>query len=427
MTMMRKASFWIGIFFTLVLAVSGALASDMPAQVRPYLEPIPLLLLGILGWTIITLIDVWSINLDYQESIKALARRADEISVKAEDSARASQDSFKLLNSVTLRLKDYSGLTPIKVGVSNFDDFFIYLPFYVALKFRLFEQEDLSVTPKSLGNDDKAFEALLNAEFQFAITDPGMVTRDLLQGRIIAPLVTKAALWGLSKDAITDISSVTSIVTYPSPSTAYSLVKHWLQHIGNTGCSIAEKSIDSFVTDSDSIVANNQIVCVTEPERSWFCKKYPKLANNQIDFHEALYKEEQFNFTAVLTTQREIEYNNEVVKRFLKALRLAYNLIYSAQPNTTTYNDIVDAAKDYSISSYPSKLQADLDINMSREIFESLRSNVYFSKTVVYNAQQKRGLIHALNLRKMSFPTLDVNEVIDAVLVDAHDRFGLTV
>lgn len=425
--MLRKISFAIGVVFTFVLALLGTFPTHMPEWMRPYLEPVPLFLLGILGWIVLTLIDVWAINTEYQESIKGLSRTANEMSAKVADATKAAQDSFKLLNSVTLRLKDYSGLTPIRVGVSNFDDFFIYLPFYVALKFRLFEQEDLSVVPKSLGNDDKAFEALLGAEFQFAITDPGMVTRDLLQGRIIAPLVTRVALWGLSKTPITDFKTVTSIVTYPQPSTACSLVKHWLQNYGNTGCTVVEKSIDNFVTESDAIVANHEIICVTEPERSWFCKKYPELAKNQIDFHRDLYKEEQFNFTAVLTTQREIDYNHEVVKRFLKALRLSYNLIYSAQPNTPTYNNIVEAAKDYSISSYPSKLQSDLDVNMASKIFEDLRSNVYFSKTVVYNSEQKRGLIHALNLRKINLPTLDVNEVIDNVLVDAHDRFGLTI
>jgi hypothetical protein len=65
---------------------------------------------------------------------------------------------------------------------------------------------------------------------------------------------------------------------------------------------------------------------------------------------------------------------------------------------------------------------------MSREIFESLRSNIYFSQTVVYNSEQKRGLIHALNLRKDTFPAgFGVNDVIEKVLVDAHEMFGLTV
>src|SRR5438105_3090346 len=105
MTMMRKISFWVGIFFSIVLVVLGGFANRMPEGLKPYLEPIPLILLGILGWTIITLIDVWSINLDYQETIKSLGLRVNDMSAQVERSRDASQDSFKLLIPLLSGLK----------------------------------------------------------------------------------------------------------------------------------------------------------------------------------------------------------------------------------------------------------------------------------------------------------------------------------
>src|SRR6267143_5681188 len=329
-------AFWLGFLLTIiyvaVIAIDIAWPELYPPQFKKWCEPIPGLLVAILAWNIVTIVDSLLTN-------DKVDQKLESVETKNKETFDAANKSLSLLHDITLRLKDYSGLTLIAVGVSNMNNFFIYLPFYVANKFKFFEQEDLKVTLKSFKNDDKAFEALLNAEYQFAITDPGMIINNIGSGRIIAPLVTKVAVWGLSKKSIVIPSNLSAVVTYPKPSTAFEVVKHWLESKGLSEGIIKQLSADEIVNQSDEIVRHYDLICVTEPERSWFEKKYTELSFS-IDFHKELYKEEQFNFTAILTTQRELEYNQEVVKRFLKALRLSYNLIYAALPNTPTYNQI---------------------------------------------------------------------------------------
>src|SRR2546426_592236 len=115
------------------------------------------------------------------------------------------------------------------------------------------------------GNDNTAFEALKNGEAQFAITDPGMVARDTAVGRIIAPLVTKVALWGLTKNPQGAIPS--NAITYPKPSTAYQIVERFLQTRKITA-SITEMLPDQLVADADNVVKTYDLICVTEPERT---------------------------------------------------------------------------------------------------------------------------------------------------------------
>jgi ABC-type nitrate/sulfonate/bicarbonate transport system substrate-binding protein len=425
----RKWIYTIGIILSLPLPATVWFCRDsLPQKFQPYIDEGHVLLFVLFIWIMTTTLEAWITAAEDSETLREIKESQKLTGKTADDAAVNSKNSLRLLNTITLKLKDYSGLTPIKVSVANFNDFFIYIPFYVAIKFDLFQQEDLHVSVRPQGGDDKAFEALLQTEYHFAITDPSMILNNLAEGRIIAPLVTKAALWGVSSEPILDRKQISSVATYAEPSTAFRLAQHWLSHNGNTSAKIVSCDTDAFVSDVDSLLDKHNLICVTEPERSWLYKKRPDLQAHEIDFHSDLYKEGQFNFSAVLSTAKEIKFNREVVKRFLKALRLAYNLVYSARKGTTTYEKIINAAQDYCINTYPFALSSEIDFTTCEAILERLRERNYFSRTIVYNSEQKRGLIQSFKLRETELPNgTNAQKFADDYVVDAEHEFQLTV
>lgn len=367
-------------------------------------------------------------------NVIAETRETKATSIEAKDCADASR---KILNNIILNIAELNDLKPIDVGVSNFNNFFIYAPLYVASGFNFFAQEDLLIKPHHLGNDDKALEFLLDGGCHLAITDPGIIFHNGKYNdkglKILAPLVNKVALWGIFTKDI-GINEIKQITTYASPSTSYLLIEKWRTN-NNIECTLKPKTVDDFILDSENIVSNSDLICVTEPERTWYLKKYPQLkgfAKNEIDFNnvDLFPNRQQFNFTAVITTQREIDYNSEVLRRFLKALRVAYNIIYSAtpsppgQPKSSTYEGVINAISEKSIATYKNPLTDIWAEEDTEHILELLKTNSYFSKTIVYNKDERKGLENAIKLRVDDYHDYMLNNIL--INVKTHRKFKLS-
>jgi hypothetical protein len=337
-------------------------------------------------------------------------------------------------NIESLALKEFDKLLPITIYISNFNDFLIYFPLYVAKEFKFFEQEDLVPDIKSQGNDDKAFLAMKDNGFQFAITDPAMtfLFRDkIADGRIIAPLINKAALWGVSKkDLYMLTKNHIKILSYPEPSTGFMLVNKWLADNEITNYSIND-GINTSTTSNyeffEEILKKEvadcfDLICLTEPEISYF----KRLGFNEvIDFHNDLYNDYYFNFTAILTRQKYIDNNPEVIKRFLKAMRLAYNFIYSVKRdvNNKYWYEILRSVENNILKSYPSIL--DISRDALHAILDNLLEKEYFSKTIVYYPEQRDGLYKSYKLHKPNDEDMTAN--ITDFTVDANTHFHLTI
>ncbi|MGO9005702.1 MAG: ABC transporter substrate-binding protein [Beijerinckiaceae bacterium] len=111
---------------------------------------------------------------------------------------------------------------------------FIYLPLYVATDLGYFRDEGIDIQIVYSGNDDQVFAAVVGGGAIAGLADPAFaaVSRERGgTGRSIAILVNRVANWGIGKDSSManfkfpqDLNG-RKISSFPSPSTAYSILK----------------------------------------------------------------------------------------------------------------------------------------------------------------------------------------------------------
>jgi NitT/TauT family transport system substrate-binding protein len=111
---------------------------------------------------------------------------------------------------------------------------FIYLPLYVANDLGYFRDEGIDIQIVYSGNDDQVFAAVVGGSAIAGFADPAFagISRERGEnGRAIAVLVNRVSNWGIGKDSSMagfkfpqDLNGK-RISSFPSPSTAYSILK----------------------------------------------------------------------------------------------------------------------------------------------------------------------------------------------------------
>ena len=125
-----------------------------------------------------------------------------------------------------------------EVTICQFSKVFLYLPLYIAVEKRFFENEGVKVRLINGGGDEKTFATVASGQAQFGVADPtfAAIAREKGQpGTVVASIVSGAPFWGVTKKAsvpnITEPSQLRGlrIATYTSPSTNYTLMQKTLR------------------------------------------------------------------------------------------------------------------------------------------------------------------------------------------------------
>ncbi len=224
-----------------------------------------------------------------------------------------------------------SKLETVTVAQWGHTYYLIYLPLYVAQDKGFFEKNGLKVKLKFSGNDDQVFAAVVSGSATFGIGDPVFTAiakeRRDIEGRVIATLVNKVALWGVTnRKDLTEIKSYSqlnglTVGTFPAPSTTYTIVKDIIQQ-HRLKTKIREAPIGSQLSLLEAGAAD--VVMLLEPAASIaeLNKGYrvvmslPKLWG-------------EFAFTGVTTTEKWLRERPETVQKFVNAIEEALNYIYA--------------------------------------------------------------------------------------------------
>ncbi len=120
---------------------------------------------------------------------------------------------------------------PQKITVAQFGHLLIYYPIYLAKQKGFYEKNGLSVGFVSTGGDDKTFAAVSSGSALFGVADPTFVAiarEKGLKAKVVGTLIDGAPMWIVSKEKIdmnsNDALKNKNIMTYPSPSTSYTLL-----------------------------------------------------------------------------------------------------------------------------------------------------------------------------------------------------------
>jgi len=114
-----------------------------------------------------------------------------------------------------------------------------YLPLYVAGRRRFFEDEGLSVNLIEGPGDDLAWQKVMAEVADFGVGDPVVMLRENARavaapkGRAIASILSKAALWGVSRKAMPPLSKASqlsgkTVACFKEPSTSFMIIKHMM-------------------------------------------------------------------------------------------------------------------------------------------------------------------------------------------------------
>lgn len=117
------------------------------------------------------------------------------------------------------------------VTVCQFNRVMAYLPLYIAQRHGFFAKEGLRVTIIDGNGDEPTWRAVASGDAEFGISDPvGMIRDDLTAGVVIATVLGKLPMWGVSRKSMTPIRSMdrfknkrTSV--FNEPTTQYALLK----------------------------------------------------------------------------------------------------------------------------------------------------------------------------------------------------------
>jgi ABC-type nitrate/sulfonate/bicarbonate transport system substrate-binding protein len=164
------------------------------------------------------------------------------------------------------------------------------------------------------------------------------------------------------------------------------------------------------------------IVVMTEPELSWFRSSGPGV---DIDIHQELYGNDPYALTSILSTRGFVKTNPEIARRFLKALRLAFQLANRAgaveAASSATVKRAIAAVYRLSSSSYPTEYM------VKEEAVGSMMAHLSkiraFPDSILLDAEQRISLTRAYNLH---FPhTVQAGALIDERIIDVTSDLDL--
>jgi len=215
-----------------------------------------------------------------------------------------------------------------KITVAQFGHLLIYYPIYLAEQKGFYAKNNLKVNFVSTGGDDKTFAAVSSKSAFFGIADPAFVAiarEKGLKAKIVGTLIDGAPMWIVSKEKI-DMNSADAlknkrIMTYPSPSTSYTLLGEIIETLKpkTDGATIVQGAFGTEI----AMVENNQADAIYTIE---------PVASTAVDqgYHVIFSARKTFGpmaFTGISVLDENITNNPETIKSFLLSVQQALDFL----------------------------------------------------------------------------------------------------
>ena len=202
-----------------------------------------------------------------------------------------------------------------------FDKILLYLPLYLAKKKGFFSKRGINIEIIPGFSDFKTWKSVENGEAHFGLSDPVVMFQgERESGRLIATLVKKVAIWGISKKQfpfihkIEDFPDNVSICGYDKPSTTACLMES-IRKVKNNielhycECGKEENAIQC---------GDNDIVLVPEPIASeWICKKGYSLVFEGPSIYDNI------SWSGIFVTKEFINKEGAYIEKVLEAIQEA--------------------------------------------------------------------------------------------------------
>ncbi|HFE37074.1 MAG TPA: ABC transporter substrate-binding protein [Gammaproteobacteria bacterium] len=207
------------------------------------------------------------------------------------------------------------------------EKYLIYLPVYIAQEEGFFKRRGLEVTIDFSGNDDQVFAKVLRGDAQFGVGDPIFTAVSRQQGAdgvVLASIVDRVALWGVSKEAVTFTNesdfSGKNIGTFPRPSTTYTLLNDTIGRPTVKDARIVEAPIGNELPllesgAADIVMMLEPAASIAESEGYFVVASFPKIWG-------------RFAFTGLTSTEQYMSANRDKVSAMIAALQDAVELAH---------------------------------------------------------------------------------------------------
>jgi NitT/TauT family transport system substrate-binding protein len=222
------------------------------------------------------------------------------------------------------------------VRVAQFNEFFLYMPLYLADAKGFFAEEGLRIEITNTGGDDKTFAAVIGGSAMFGIADPTFVAiakEQGMGGKVIASIVNGVPFWGVTRNhaipEITDPSLLSgfSVATFPSPSTAFTLQSEMFERAGLRP-NIRQGAFGTLWTMVEAGQAD--IALELEPNVSIAVNQGGKVLYSLADIYG------DFAMTGVTVSEETARRRPELVQRFVNALQKSAQFAH-AYPDSVIY------------------------------------------------------------------------------------------
>jgi hypothetical protein len=314
----------------------------------------------------------------------------------------------------------------IDVTVSNFNNFLTYIPLYVADKMGFFKEENIEVKFEH-GISDLAAIGALGSHSHIAITDPVYAFHPDVRSLdvvLLSPFLHRVALWGAARRPLQELRDnlrehEPTILTYGQHTTAYKLATLFAErnfkpdrkrytikeYLPPTGSPSDHQTYLAQLLIDDPRARDCDIIILSEPEVTWIENRWtthPHL----IDLQHELYSDHEFCFTAIAASRWWVQTHPEVARRFLKAIRVAFNFVYAlphlefdllalpepgparvalerALKNNHLWYQTIQGVRAGTFESYPKRLIME-DVEIAH-IIETLRRREYFPRSLAFD------------------------------------------
>jgi NitT/TauT family transport system substrate-binding protein len=222
------------------------------------------------------------------------------------------------------------------VKVAQFNEFFLYMPLYLADAKGFFAEEGLKIEIINTGGDDKTFAAVIGGSAMFGIADPTFVAiakEQGMGGKVIAGIVNGVPFWGVAKNHnIPEIANGTqlkgySVATFASPSTAYTLQYDMFEKAGLKP-NIKQGAFGTLWTMVEAGQAD--IALELEPNVSIAATQGGKVLYSLAEVYG------DFAITGVTISEETAVKKPELVQRFVNALQKSVTFAH-AYPDSVTF------------------------------------------------------------------------------------------
>ena len=225
-----------------------------------------------------------------------------------------------------------------KITIAQFGKYLPYLPLYIAEKKGFFKAEGLDVSFDDSGGDDKTWKKIVNNEAQFGVGDPTILSTqgNDCKGKLIASLMQKACIYGVTKKKIPNINKIEDfegykVAVFKKPNTIYEFAQY-INRINSKNLSL--KPLELIEIDHPDKIynyandANVDITMAVEPIATDLeTKGFDIIFSGAKLFPNIL-------FTGIFVTENYLKENREIVQSFISALNKSLEFIQNDHPAT---------------------------------------------------------------------------------------------